>query len=103
MQKLRPAFSTMSAEERIDASLGLSAIYGELLHSACGWSWAELREGRSKRWIAVLAPSGQHVLPLLPCARQQVQSEAPSVALLFNMIAAGNLPTVEPGEIKVLA
>lgn len=99
MQKLRPVFWTMSAEERIDASLGLSAIYGELLHTACGWSWAELREGRSKRWIAVLSPSGGHVLPLLPYVQQQIQSETSNGALLFNMIVAGNLPPAEPGQL----
>jgi hypothetical protein len=103
MQKLRPVFSTISAEERIDASLGLSAIYGELLRSACGWSWAELRESRSKRWIAVLAPSGNHALALVPYVQQQIQSEAPTVALLFNMIAAGDLPAEEPGQIRVVA
>lgn len=103
MQKLRPAFWTISAEERIDASLGLSAIYGELLHSACGWSWAELRASRSKRWIAVLAPTGNHALALVPYVQQQIQSEAPTVALLFNMIAAGDLPAAEPGQIRVVA
>jgi hypothetical protein len=103
MQKLRPAFWTISAEERLDASLGLSAIYGELLRSACGWSWAELRESRSKRWIAMLAPSGNHALALVPYVQQQIQSEAPTVALLFNMIAVGDLPAAEPGQIRVVA
>jgi hypothetical protein len=99
MQKLRPVFWTISAEERLDASLGLSAIYGELLRSACGWSWAELRESRSKRWIAMLAPSGTHALALVPYVQQQIQSEAPTVALLFNMIVAGDLPPTEPGQL----
>lgn len=99
MQKLRPAFWTMSAEERLDASLGLSAIYGELLRSACGWSWAELRESRSKRWIAMLAPSGTHALVLVPYMQQHIQAEAPTVTLLFNMIAAGQLPPAEPGQL----
>jgi hypothetical protein len=99
MQTLRPAVQSMSAEERIEASLGLLSILGELLRTACGWSWAELRQGRSQRWIAMLAPSGQHVLPLLPYVQQQMQAEAPTVNLLFNMIVAGNLPAVEPGQL----
>jgi hypothetical protein len=99
MQTLRPAFQSMSAEERIEASLGLSAILGELLRTACGWSWAELRQGRSNRWIAMLAPSGRHVLPLLPYVQQQMQAEAPTVKLLFNIIVAGNLPAGEPGQL----
>ena len=99
MQKLRPAFWTISAEERIDASLGLSAIYGELLRSAGGWSWAELRESRSKRWIAMLAPSSTHALALLPYVQQQIQSETPTVTLLFNMIVAGQLPPAESGQL----
>ena len=98
MQKLRPVFWTISAEERIDASLGLSAIYGELLHSACGWSWAELRRSRSQRWIAVMSASGNHALTLVPYIQQQMQSEAPTPELLFNMIVAGNLPPAEPGQ-----
>ena len=99
MQRLRPVFSTISAEERIDASLGLSAIYGELLCAVCGWSWVELRESLSKRWIAVLSPSGNHALTLVPYVQQQIQSKAPAVALLFNMIVAGNLPPTKLGRL----
>jgi hypothetical protein len=99
MQKLRPVFLTISAEERADASLGLSAIFGELLCSACGWSWVELRESRSKRWIAVLSPTRNHALALVPYVQQQIQSAAPNVTLLFNMIVAGNLPPAEPGQL----
>jgi hypothetical protein len=102
MHKLRPVFWTISAEERLDASLGLSAIYGELLRSSCGWTWAELRESRSKRWIAVLSPSGNHALVLMPYVQQQIQSEAPTVALLFNMIVAGDLPSTEPGQLATV-
>jgi hypothetical protein len=102
MQKLRPVLSTISADERIDTLLGLSAIYGDLLRSACGWSWAEVREGRSKRWIAALAPSGTHALALLPYVQKQIQSETPTVTLLFNMIAAGQLPPAEPGRLVLV-
>jgi hypothetical protein len=102
MQRLRPVFWTISADERIDASLGLSAIYGDLLCSACGWSWAELRESRNKRWVAVLAPSGNHALALVPYVQQQIQSEAPTVALLFNLIVAGDLPPTEPGQLMTI-
>jgi hypothetical protein len=102
MQRLRPVFWTISAEERLDASLGLSAIYGELLRSACGWTWAELRQSRSKRWIAMLAPSGTHALALVPYVQQQIQSEAPTVTLLFNMIVAGQLAPAEPGQLATI-
>ncbi len=99
LRRLRPMFGTIGAEERIDVSLGLSAIYGELLRSACGWSWAELHQSRSKRWIAMLAPLGTHALALLPYMQQQIQSEAPTLTLLFNMIVAGQLPPAEPGQL----
>lgn len=103
MQKLRLVFSTVSPEERIDILLGLSAVYGELLHSACGWSWVEVREGRSKRWIAMLAPSGAHALALVPYLQKQIQSESPTATLLFNMIAAGQLPPAEPRQLVLVA
>jgi hypothetical protein len=102
-QRLRPTFWTISAEERIDASLGLSAIYGELLCKAHGWSWAELRQSRSKQWVSVVSPSHAHALALLPYVQQQMQSEAPTFALLFNMIGAANLPASEPGQLAVVA
>lgn len=102
-QRLRPTFWTMSAEDRIDASLGLSAIYGELLCKAHGWSWAELRQSRSKRWISVVSPSRAHALALLPYVQQQMQSEGSTLTLLFNMIAAGSLPESEPGQLVVVA
>jgi hypothetical protein len=102
MQKLKPVFWTISAEERTDALLGLSAIYGELLQTACGWTWAELRESRTKRWVAMLAPSSTHALALVPYVQQQIQSESPTVTLLFNMIVAGQLVPAEPGRIALI-
>lgn len=101
-QRLRPMFWTMSAEDRIDASLGLSAIYGDLFCKALGWSWAELRQSRSKRWIGVVSPSRTHALALLPYVQQQMQSEAPTLTLLFNMIGAGNLPASEPEQLALV-
>lgn len=103
LQAQRPTFWTVTAEERIDATLGLSAIYGELLCSQCGWSWVELRQSRSKRWIAVTSADGRHALALLPYIQQQMQSEAPTVTLLFNMIRAGDLPRAEAGQPVLVA
>ena len=103
MQRLRPVFSTISAEERIDASLGLSAIYGELLCKHCGWSWVELSQSRSKRWIAVAAADNRHALALLPYVQQQIESQSPTFTLLFNMIAASNLPAAQPDALTLIA
>jgi hypothetical protein len=103
LQAKRPTFWTVTADERIDATLGLSAIYGELLCGRCGWSWAELRQSRSKRWIAVTSADGRHALALLPYIQQQMQSEAPTVTLLFNMIRAGDLPRAEAGQTVLVA
>lgn len=99
IQQLRLSWLECSKEEQVDALLGLAAIFGELICSAHGWSWAELRQGRDLRWIAVLAPQGTHALALVPYLRQQVDSAAPTTSLLFNMIGAGDLPPAEPGQV----
>ncbi|MBL8325936.1 MAG: hypothetical protein JNJ89_13375 [Rubrivivax sp.] len=99
MRERRLRWSELSAEQREDTVLGLSAIYGDLLRSALGWSWVELRQGRSLRWIALLAPTGQHVFAPVPHFGLQIGADAPTTALLFNMLCAGDLPPAEPGQI----
>lgn len=99
IQQLRPNWFEYSKEEQVDALLGLSGIFGDLICSAHGWSWSELRQGRDLRWIAMLAPQGSHALALVPYMRQQIDSGAPTTTLLFNMIGAGNLPPAEPGQV----
>lgn len=103
MNALRPTWWDVTADARIDASLGLAAIYGELLCKACGWSWIELRQSRSKRWIAVAGPDHRHAVALLPYVHQQIETPDPTVTLLFNMIAAADLPAADPGALVVVA
>lgn len=101
--ELQPTWWTIAAEKRIDALLGLSSIYGELLRKHCGWSWVELSQSRNKRWIAVAAADNRHALALLPYVQQQIESQSPTFTLLFNMVAAGNLPLAEPGALTLIA
>lgn len=99
IQQLSPSWFERSKEEQVDALLGLAAIFGDLICSAHGWTWAELRQGRDLRWVAVLAPQGTHALALVPYLRQQIDSAAPTTTLLFNMIGAASLPPAEPGQV----
>jgi len=99
IQQLNPSWFQRSKEDQVDALLGLAAIFGELICSAHGWTWAELRQGRNLRWIAVLAPQGTHALALVPYLRQQIESAAPTTTLLFNMIGAASLPPAESGQV----
>lgn len=99
IQQLRLKWFECSKEEQVDALLGLASIFGELICSAHGWSWAELRQGRDLCWIAVLSPQGSHALALVPYLRQQIDRAAPTTTLLFNMIGAGSLPPAEPGQV----
>ena len=99
MTALRPTWSGLRNEQREDALLGLSAVYGDLLCSALGWSWVELRQGRNQRWIALLAPTGRHALAPVPYFSQHIGSEEATTTLLFNMLASGMLPPAEPGQI----
>lgn len=103
MQALRSIWPTLNMERQIQVLLGFSAIYGELLCSACGWSWATLRQGRDLSWNAVLAPAHTHVLALPPYLREQIEAEVPTVILMFNMIAKGNLPPAEPGQLMTIS
>jgi hypothetical protein len=100
---LRPTFFSISAEERLEATLGLSAIYGELVCKHAGWKWIELRENKRKQWIAVGSADGHHALTLLSYIQQQITANEPTLELLFNMICAGSLPQAEPGNVKVIA
>ncbi|MBL8340001.1 MAG: hypothetical protein JNL30_00935 [Rubrivivax sp.] len=99
LSSLGTQWSGLGKDQRVDALLGLSSVFGDLLRSALGWSWVQLRQGRSQRWIALLAPSGQHAFAPVPYFHLQMGSEAPTVTLLFNLLATGPLPPAEPGQI----
>lgn len=100
--RLRYGWPHADARTRTQTLLGLSAIYGDLLCAAQGWTWIELRQGRKQSWPAVASADGQYALALMPFMDMQVMSEAPTLTLLFNMIAAGHLPPAEPGRIALV-
>jgi hypothetical protein len=100
---LGPSFLTISADDRMDATLGLSAIYGELLCKHAGWKWVELRQSKTKQWIAVASADGRHALALLPYIQQQANAQPSTLELVFNMILGGQLPDVEAGQTKTIA
>ena len=95
LHDLRVAWFELSKEEQVDALLGAAAIFGELICRVHGWSWVELRQSGGGRWVAVASPRATHALAVVPYVRQQIDTEAPTVALLFNMISAGQLPPAE--------
>jgi hypothetical protein len=100
LHELRPSWLERSKEEQVDALLGLSAIYGDAICKTHRWTWAEMRQGRDRRWLAVLSPAGTHALALVPYFHQQIEARtAPTTALIFNMIGAGHLPSAKAEQI----
>lgn len=73
--------------------LMLACVFAEQLHRAFGWQWAVVRWADGET-VAVTSPTRDYAhVPLQLLGRvAKPRSDANTIALLFNMIAAGNLP-----------
>ncbi|MEO6772543.1 MAG: hypothetical protein ABI467_05900 [Kofleriaceae bacterium] len=71
------------------ARLELACAFAEQLHRAFGWLWT-----KTPRAVGIASPTGSHTMQLLPMFERIAKPKGGSntIALQFNMIAAGNLP-----------
>ena len=71
------------------ARLELACAYAAQLHRAFGWQWT-----RTPDAVGIAAPNGSHTIELLPMFARIAKPGGGSntIALQFNMIAAGDLP-----------
>ncbi len=71
------------------ARLELACAFAEQLHRAFAWQWTQTPDG-----VAIASPNGSHTVALVPMLERiaKPNSSSNTIALQFNMIAAGNLP-----------
>ncbi|HSJ63514.1 MAG TPA: hypothetical protein VK922_06345 [Gemmatimonadaceae bacterium] len=97
----------LEQEARVQASVGLGALWGEQVHRALGWEWVMLSWGKPDDEIfALVSPDRAfYISPvylLLPYATG-ARSEDTSV-LLFNMLLDGSgLPRSKPHRYRELS
>jgi hypothetical protein len=100
--RLHPLWGDELTDERVGPLTELAALYGNLVCARCGWTWMQLVQARGPHWMAVVSPDGEHALPVAAYMNQQILKSEPTLALLLNMIAEGQLPLATPGRPVIL-
>jgi hypothetical protein len=78
----------------------IAAAFGDAISRAIGWSWAYLVLN-DQRYLALVSPDEAHAhLPFDFLARQMVRGAEATALLLFNMLAAANLPPSHAGALS---
>lgn len=97
LERVRP----LDGEALDDAAAELGALWGEAACTDLGWHWAVLTDGVDES-EGVVAPEGSLVvIPALSIGEILEDPErANTIALLFQMIRAGNTPDAAPGELR---
>lgn len=84
-----------------EAAVTLGCLWAEQVRAALGWEWVELEEQGEFWGYGVASP--ERSLVVLPMSYlQEVLATAErdnTIMLLFNMLAAGNVPPSRPGEL----
>lgn len=95
----RHGYGKLKPKVRKELLSGLAGAFGLLLRHQAHWNWVDLPV-TSRAWdLGLKSPNGSHALCLNQVMVRQLTSPEPStIVLLFNMIAAGNLPDGQPGD-----
>ena len=95
----RPDFAKLKPKLKKTLLAGLSGAFGLLLRQRLQWNWVVLQV-TSRTWdLGLESHNGSHALCLNQVMVRQLTSPQPStIELLFNMIAASNLPDGQPGD-----
>lgn len=99
VEALRPSYGKLKPKVRKELLSGLAGAFGLLLRRQLHWNWLDLQV-TSRAWdLGLASPNGSHALCLNQVMVRQLTSPEPStIVLLFNMIAAGNLPEGQAGD-----
>jgi hypothetical protein len=81
-------------EEKVQAAIDLGALWGQALCAAAGWEWRFTAPSSGESTHAVCSPNRSHVVDPLEVVFGLLSSRRAenNLLLLFNMIAAGDLP-----------
>lgn len=91
-------------EDLEQAAYALGTLWGDEIRRACGWEWVYLQTGEGFEGWTVASPNRSHVCfphHFVFGKLQDAQSDN-TVALLFNMIVAGRVPSSSPGRYMAL-
>ena len=90
----------LSATEREQLAIDLGALWGDALHNATQWDWCAVHPNNSETVYALCHPSRSHAVDPISVIHSLLSSKrgANNSALLFNMIAANELPESPPSS-----
>jgi hypothetical protein len=85
-------------KKRMQVQLGLACALADGFHRGLGWQWASVDPGGV---ASIVSPNREHgIVPLTPIRRLLAKgARANTLALMFNMAAAGNLPPPAKGKV----
>lgn len=103
VETLRPVRATLKPKARNALFNGVGGAFALLLERDLQWRWVDLPVSSRSWGLGMASPNGSHALCLDQVTLNQVMSpEPPTITLLFNMIAAGNLPPGNAGDHVVI-
>ncbi len=80
----------------------IAMAYGDAVSTATGWKWGIYALGNTQHLALVSADQAHAHLPLPYIATQSQKSQETTALLLFNMLAAGNLPPTRGDSLEVI-
>lgn len=99
VEALRPVRTTLKPKARDALFNGVGGAFALLLERDLQWRWVDLPVSSRSWGLGMASPNGSHALCLDQLTlRQMMSPEPPTITLLFNMIAGGNLPPGNAGE-----
>lgn len=99
VEALRPVRTTLKPKARNALFNGVGGAFALLLERDLRWHWVDLPVSSRSWGLGMASPNGSHALCLDQVTlSQMMSSEPPTITLLFNMIAAGNLPPGNAGD-----
>lgn len=99
VETLRPVRATLKPKARNALFNGVGGAFALLLERDLQWRWVDLPVSSRSWGLGMASPNGSHALCLDQVTLSQMMSpEPPTITLLFNMIASGNLPPGSAGD-----
>ncbi|MDM7951208.1 hypothetical protein [Hydrogenophaga sp.] len=99
VEALRPVRTTLKPKARNALFNGVGGAFALLLERDLQWRWVDLPMSSRSWGLGMASPNGSHALCLDQVTlRQMMSPEPPTITLLFNMIAGGNLPPGGAGD-----
>lgn len=97
---LRTPPNKVADDEARDAGV----LWGEQLSRQLGWQWAIVTMSKGRPLVGLISPDAAYALDPVTAVREIVAGQRPcNLELLFNMLAAQQLPPSGPGKYVVVS